>query len=147
MRQGDPIRDHVAGGRIMVPLRESAAVRDLILSVVEAFNREDMDTIVGAFVSEDAALVMGQHVEDWAEGLETIESLFRAELGRFRIAADEVRAWERGDVGWAAARLRYLSDRYTSEGGELPTRLSSVALREGSDWKLILLHSHLVSDE
>jgi ketosteroid isomerase-like protein len=138
---------HVAGRKIMVRLRESPAVRDLILSVVEAFNREDVDAIVGAFVSEDAALVMGQHVEDWAEGQEAIASLFRAELGRFRIAADEVRAWERGDVGWAAARLRYLSDRYTSEGGELPTRLSGVALREGSDWKLILLHSHLVSDE
>jgi ketosteroid isomerase-like protein len=131
----------------MVRVRESAAVRDLIIGVVEAFNREDVDAIVGAFASEDAVLVMGQHVEDWAEGPEALESLFRAELGRFRIAADEVRAWERGDVGWAAARLRYMSDRYASEGSELPTRLSGVALRAGSDWKLILLHSHLVSDE
>ena len=128
-------------------MRESPAVRDLILGVVDAFNREDVDAVVAAFASEDAVLVMAQHVEDWAEGRDAVAALFRAELGRFRIAADEVRSWEHGDVGWAAARLRYLSARYTNDGGELPTRLSAVALRVGSEWKLILLHSHLVSDD
>lgn len=126
-------------------MRDSSALRDLAVAVVEAFNRSDVPAIVDGFLDGESVFVIGQHAVDWAEGKEAIAALFGAELGLFRMAVDELRAWERGEVGWFVGRLRYLSHRF--EEGELSTRVTGVAVRKGSEWKLVLVHSHLVSED
>ena len=123
-------------------MRESAGVREAFRGFVDAFNRADLDAVVGACAATDTVLVTGTHAEEWAVGKEAVEALFRDELGRFRLVVDDLRAWEQGDVGWIAAQMRYVH-----EEGETQARATGVALHDRGAWTFVQLHAHIVPDE
>lgn len=109
---------------------------------MDAFNRADLDAVVGACAAADTVLVTGTHAEEWAVGKEAVEAVFRDELGRFRLVVDDLRAWEQGDVGWIAAQMRYVH-----EDGEAQARATGVALHDHGAWRFVQLHAHIVPDE
>lgn len=79
---------------------------------------------------------------EWVEGYEQYMQLFRestpnSELG-VTAGLDNVRAYQEGDVGWAAGR-----GYFEMEGKRVPVRFTAVLHKEDGEWKAVQAHASI----
>ncbi len=118
-------------------MKESPELLALELSIIEAINKGDADMLVAASSRQPGTLTIGTDADDWVEGAEAIERLWREQAGQFEIRAGDTKAYEHGDVGWTAGTVTWV----LPDGSELTGRVTAVAVRKDDGWKLVQSHA------
>jgi hypothetical protein len=102
----------------------------------ELFASTDSERLVEAHSMGDDVLVIGTDEDEWIEGGDAVAAAWRSQ-DLAGIEVDDVRCYEEGTVAWMVAKVRF----ELANGTELPARVTSVAHKEGADWKIVQSHS------
>ncbi len=120
----------------------SAEIEQVLRTTFDALARSNIDEI-GRHTSRDPCVVaIGSDPSEWVEGYEQYMQLFRestpnSELG-VTAGLDNVRAYQEGDVGWAAGR-----GYFEMEGKRVPVRFTAVLHKEDGEWKAVQAHASI----
>jgi hypothetical protein len=123
-------------------------VTDLVTRFYAAFSAGDLGTISDLVSRQGGVILIGTDPKEWYTTYDEIIQVLRAQLnemgGSVPVTPGDVAAYRYGDVGWAADQPTFK----LPDGNELGVRISLVAHREGSTWKIVHAHISLgVSNE
>jgi adenylate cyclase len=116
----------------------SEEIRRVIDRFTRAIAEGDSESALGRLSEHPGTLIVGTDPAEWWRGPETravwgcqIEEL----LGEFSVRADEIDAWEEGNVGWAA-----LKETVSVQGRPLEARATYILHLERGEWKVVQAH-------
>jgi ketosteroid isomerase-like protein len=131
------------GSQRSTEMRQSAEVRDTLLSFYEMFSAPDLEGLARIITQEadESVLVIGTDPGDWLEGRERWIAARKALMegmweGLSLEAGEEPRGYEEGLMGWVADRPSLV----TADGTTITTRLTGVVRQEGEGWRLVHVH-------
>ena len=127
-------------------MERSPEVEQLAVAWLNGMKAGDPVAVAGLFAESEATTVVGNGADQWFTGdayaRRRVDQNF-AEHGGIPFEPGSPVGWASGDTGWFA-------DQVTLEfpAKTIPLRMTGVAVRQHSTWKLVQLHvSAAVSDE
>ena len=123
-------------------MRESLELIALVERMYAAQAAGDVDWLAALLSTSDGALTIGTDAAEWWEGPQIRDrwlAQLAAGIGEARMTATRLRAFEEGDVGWAADEPQVV----LPDGTTLTMRSTAVFLREDGEWRLVQGHSSL----
>jgi SnoaL-like domain len=122
-------------------MRESPELRELASRLLAAAAGGDEAALLAALAQDPSVVVIGTDPGEWHVGYEKCAELLQGphedyDLTGGTVAEAEVRAYETGEVGWAACR-----GNVTFPGqAPIPLRLTLVCQREKDAWHVVQWH-------
>ena len=120
-------------------MEPSEEIRRVIHRFLVAFRDGDVDGSLARVSDHPGTLVIGTDEEEWFDA--AYRPVWRRQMeetGGFRIAWDEIKAWEEGSVGWAAAKGTIRPFKGSEPASLL--RASWVLHLERDEWKIVQSH-------
>ena len=121
----------------------NAVTVELLKSILEAFNRHDLDTIMN-FMTQDCVLEMPRGSAPWGQRFEGSEAVRQALSGRFEGIPDvhygEDSHWVSGDFGvseWTLTGTRLNGDHIQVRGCDHFKFKGGKVIRKDSYWKIV----------
>ncbi len=128
-------------------IQPSAELKELMLRWYESFSSGDLHVTEALLSHDPVLLTIGTDPAEWVMGFEAIAPIYRAQIdsvGGVKIAAGDLTALCRGDVGWVADNPTIT----LPDGTSFAMRSTLVFHREQGAWKLIQQHNSVgVSNE
>ena len=124
-------------------MQESQELRGVIEGMYAAMMEGNADWVAQALSDSDVTLAIGSDPGEWWEGGPTVRRMWAAQLqaglGGAKLEPRRLRAYEEGDVGWAADEPRML----LPNGHHVSMRITAVFRRENGDWKMVQAHASI----
>jgi hypothetical protein len=124
-------------------VQPSPELKDLTLRFFQAAVAGDTAFIERAYSRQPGTLQIGTDPTEWWHGWETITGIWRSQIealgGSMPVFANDVEAWQEGDVGWAAANGAIR----VPEQPATPLRLTAVFRREDGEWRVVQGHGSI----
>ena len=120
-------------------MKQSTSVKDAMLRFYRRFSEGDAATFADVLSQQPDGMVIGTGPTEWIEGRDNWIAGYAEQVRAMpgiRLEANEVLAWEDGNVGWSADRPTFV----LPDGTAVPVRLTTVFRREDGDWKLVQTH-------
>jgi class 3 adenylate cyclase/ketosteroid isomerase-like protein len=119
-------------------VERSEEIRRVIDRYTRAIADADAESALGRLSEHPGTLIVGTDPGEWWRGSE-IRAIWGRQIeelrGVFFVRADEIEAWEHGNVGWAAVR-----ETISVEGRMLEARATYVLRLERGEWKVVQTH-------
>jgi hypothetical protein len=120
-------------------MERSAELEQFVSDFYDSLKSGAVDRLDAAVSQE--VLGIGTDPDEWWEG-ETFTKTWKAQMeamgGTMPIAPGSLVAYREGNVGWFADR-----PAFDLPGGQVPFRLTGVAVKEGDDWKIVQVHASI----
>ena len=128
-------------------MQDSPEIRDLIAGYFRAFTVGDPGWVEMHVSAGDELRLIGTNAEEWLGGPVGFQR-FRAEAaaasGTLAAELSDVEGYSASDVGWGAARIRFV----TEDGSSARARFSVVFERRDRVWVMVASHTSVpVADE
>src|ERR1700752_350988 len=117
-------------------MSRSQAIETLVSKTDEAMKRCVAGAIASLIGTLEPPLMIGTDPDEWVSGTETVNAAFEAQfnaMGGIEVLGSQVEGRSVGTVGWFADRPTFR----LSDGGEVPVRVTGVAVLEGNSWKVV----------
>jgi len=119
-------------------MEPSEEIRRIIERFTRAIAEGDDESALERLSEHEGTLIVGTDPAEWWRGREAravwgrqIKEL----LGAFSVRADEIEAWEEGNVGWAGVK-----ETVSVGGRTLEARATYVLHLERGEWKVVQVH-------
>ncbi len=120
-------------------MKPSFEIEAIVRRLWSARTRGDLDVIKGLWSKSENLLIIGSDEREWLEGTRESIPVATAQVEEWPIEESEVtrlKAYEEGDVGWAAFEER----RTNSNGRTSVFRRTLVFVLEAGSWKIVQSH-------
>ena len=106
--------------------------------VRSVFASTDPEAVGSATADGPEVISIGTDAGEWTEGGEEVRRAFAGQVGGgVTIEQHDLQAFEEGTVGWGAGNVTFV----LSTGERLDARVTFVAHREGTEWRLVQSHA------
>ncbi|HEX2072694.1 MAG TPA: nuclear transport factor 2 family protein [Geodermatophilus sp.] len=126
-----------------VEMRESPELRAMMENLYAAMASGEVAWLSEAVSADEATLAIGTDPAEWWEGGRRVREMWAAQLaaglGGAVFEPTRLRAYEEGDVGWAADEPRMLLPGSTPA----TVRLTAVFRREEGTWRIVQSHASI----
>ena len=123
-------------------MQQSEGVRSALLRFYDRNAANDLAAFPSLVSGDPDVLVIGSAAREWFAGQAAVRGAYGIE--GFRIEAGPVRAYERGELGYAVNTPRFTAPN----GPALRLRMTTVFVKEDGAWKLLHMHASMpVPDE
>lgn len=120
--------------------QSNEVVDAVVRTFYNAINQSDPGAVAGLVADDQGAVFVGTDGDEWWAGPAEITGALQAQIeetgGHVKIVEKDPVAYASGDVAWFADRPSFR----LPDGSEIPTRLTGVAVRTGSDWRIVQGH-------
>jgi hypothetical protein len=121
-------------------MKRSPEIENLMRESVAALGRGDLAWVEEHTSRADGTVTIGTDPDEYARDFDTIMRLMAdstPDAGpQIRIAIEDVRGYEEGDIGWSDA-----TGRFEHDGASVPVRITDVARREDGVWRSVQTHA------
>jgi ketosteroid isomerase-like protein len=122
-------------------MQASQELREAYVTLMQAFDQGETDSLLGVLSREQGALVIGTAPEEWWDTPEAAAGGYQmtvdlARSGNWRVRPGDVEAFEEGSVGWVADQPVIAMP----DGQEQSMRSTAVFHREDGGWKAVQWH-------
>jgi len=110
--------------------------------MVNAFKAEDLDALGNLYSRSPVFRNVGSDGDEYWDDPEEFQAIVRAQIAEmhpFDFVIDRIEGFELGTVGWGLSLGSYV----TSDGTEVPMRMSSVFCLENGVWRCVFAHSSI----
>lgn len=125
-------------------MHESAELRELIAAMFRALSEGDAEFFTRHLVNGPQLRLIGSAADEWFGGGEAF-AMLRDQIaggpGTITASAEQIEAYADGDIGWAAAVVRYRAGERTVVGRE-----TFVFRRSDGVWQLVQSHTSFPVD-
>jgi hypothetical protein len=124
-------------------MQSSPTLKDLTFQLFDAAMAGDTAFIDDIYSRQRGTLQIGTDPAEWWEGRETIIRVWREQVaamgGSMPVVAEDIDAWQEGDVGWVAVQgaIRVPGQVDT------PLRFTAVYHKDGGEWKVVQAHASI----
>jgi hypothetical protein len=123
-------------------MKDSPGVRSALLHFYDRNTANDQEAFPGIVSGDADLLVIGSAAREWFAGQGAVRGAYGIE--GFKIEPGEIRAYEKGDLGYAVNVPRFIAPN----GARLKLRMTTIFVHEGGAWKLLHMHASMpVPDE
>jgi ketosteroid isomerase-like protein len=115
-------------------------VRKVIEETLEALNAGDAARLRSMLSERVDGAHIGTDAEEWETSKQVVDAVAAAGGGDdIAAVADDIDIHIQGDVAWAEGHGRFTR----AGGGERPTRMTWVLIRENGQWKFVQSHASI----
>jgi ketosteroid isomerase-like protein len=128
-------------------MEQSSSVQEAMRQFYARFSANDVAAFLPCMAQGTEVMVIGTGPTEWYEGGQGWADAYAEQIAAIpgiRLEGGDIRAWEVGDVGWAADQPTFV----LPDGTAIKVRLTTVLCREGGEWRLAQAHASFgVPDE